>query len=783
MRAVLHRAAIVVTAARQGRTVRRVTVVAAVCAAAIGLSLVAPGVALASELSVTNCSGDPTVSGSLPNVVANASAGDDINFETSCSVITLTDALTIAKDLNFNGPGIGPSLTLTGGGPSGVVDITSGTTHITSLTINNGTAAGITVASGAGLTLDRGTVSGNAGAGIDADGGTVNVLDSTVSGNNGSGILSDAGGLRVENSTVSGNTAAGDGGGIDTIGGATVIVENSTVSGNTAAGNGGGIANGDASGTNPSSSVAVVDSTVAGNTASGNGGGIDNEGGTVQLILSTVAGSNTALGNGGGINNENTVYNSLPSPGTVYAGGAIVADNNLGGPDSDHNKGPNCAGGGMYTSLGDNLTNDSVPGGATATGCGFMPSPGGTDVVGAEPLLGPLTDNGGTTLTMLPPLDSPAVAAIPAGTFSGGFLLCGRGDQRDLESADGAPCTIGAVEVSTITVNVSGSQVPGSSTAAFTETDNAPSGAAVDDSNLTCTTAAGGTALNLLPTGTYTLDASSCSGAAAFSDSGGVYQIAYTAAPGGFIVAQAPTSTAVSSSAQSSLFGKPVTFTATVTPTGSGTPTGTVTFSDSSTTTPLCNAVSLNNGTATCTATALAPGSHTITAAYSGDGNFTGSSGQLTQTVGFSPATCITKSFTGPLVIGNGQAYCIAAGAVITSGVTIKPGGALYLTGGTIKGSLNATSPSAITLCGASVSGSVTITGATGPLAIGGPLGTGTCAKNTNMIAGNVSLTGNQGGLTYQNNIVNGSLTITNNPGGIHIGLGNKTTGKSIIKP
>jgi hypothetical protein len=140
----------------------------------------------------------------------------------------------------------------------------------------------------------------------------------------------------------------------------------------------------------------------------------------------------------------------------------------------------------------------------------------------------------------------------------------------------------------------------------------------------------------------------------------------------------------------------------------------------------------------------------------------------------FSPGTCITKSFTGPLVIGSGQAYCVGKGATITSGVIVKPGGALYLTGGTIKGSLTASKATAITLCGASVSGGVTITGATGPLDIGG------CGKNT--IGGSVSITGNTGGLTYQNNVVSGSLTITGNSGGTVIGPGNKTTGTVTIK-
>jgi len=55
-----------------------------------------------------------------------------------------------------------------------------------------------------------------------------------------------------------------------------------------------------------------------------------------------------------------------------------------------------------------------------------------------DPQLGPLADNGGLTLTHLPPAGSPAVNA--GGTF------CPTTDQRDLPRPVGA-CDIGAVEV------------------------------------------------------------------------------------------------------------------------------------------------------------------------------------------------------------------------------------------------------------------------------------------------------------------------------------------------
>jgi hypothetical protein len=106
------------------------------------------------------------------------------------------------------------------------------------------------------------------------------------------------------------------------------------------------------------------------------------------------------------------------------------------------------------------------------------------------------------------------------------------------------------------------------------------------------------------------------------------------------------TSTTTTVSGPASLtVSAPATFTATITPnsSGSATPTGTVTFTytTSTITTPvvLCAAVAVvpsgSNGSAPCPTSLPAAGIYTILATYtSGDTNFTGSSGQLTQTVG-----------------------------------------------------------------------------------------------------------------------------------------------------
>lgn len=88
---------------------------------------------------------------------------------------------------------------------------------------------------------------------------------------------------------------------------------------------------------------------------------------------------------------------------------------------------------------------------------------------------------------------------------------------------------------------------------------------------------------------------------------------------------------AVTSSLAGSTFGQSVTFTATVTSAGSGTPTGTITFVYGSTT--LCNAAPLAGEVAICAYTSLPAGTDTVTANYSGDANFAAGSGSVVQNV------------------------------------------------------------------------------------------------------------------------------------------------------
>jgi hypothetical protein len=106
------------------------------------------------------------------------------------------------------------------------------------------------------------------------------------------------------------------------------------------------------------------------------------------------------------------------------------------------------------------------------------------------------------------------------------------------------------------------------------------------------------------------------------------------------------TSTTLKSSASTAGLNQPVTFTATVSPSTAGTfsATGSVTFLDGNTS---LGSSPLANGMAAFTVMNLAAGSHTISAVYSGDLNFAGSTGTLSQGVN-TAATNITVSSNTP---------------------------------------------------------------------------------------------------------------------------------------
>src|SRR5205823_4493894 len=117
------------------------------------------------------------------------------------------------------------------------------------------------------------------------------------------------------------------------------------------------------------------------------------------------------------------------------------------------------------------------------------------------------------------------------------------------------------------------------------------------------------------------------------------------------VVNIATTTTALVSSANPSVFGQPVTLTATISSSAAGAPTGTVTFNDGSTVlgTGTVNAA----GVATFSSSALSLGTHMINAAYGGDASFGAStSTALSQVVNAAGTSTAVTSSSNPALLG-----------------------------------------------------------------------------------------------------------------------------------
>jgi len=218
----------------------------------------------------------------------------------------------------------------------------------------------------------------------------------------GGGILNNST-LTVNNSTFSGNKAdLGGGGGIVNLGG-TVKVNNSTFSGNSATDSGGGIFN--------NGTLTVNNSTFSGNSATNWGGGIFNNG-TLTVNNSTFSG-NKASNNGGGI------FNNL---GTVTLKNSILANSTTGG---------DCRLGGSGTATGNNnLIEDA------ANACGLSNGVN-NNIIGVDPLLGALANNGGGTQTL-------ALLAGSLAINAGDSTTCMPTDQRGYARV--GVCDMGAFE-------------------------------------------------------------------------------------------------------------------------------------------------------------------------------------------------------------------------------------------------------------------------------------------------------------------------------------------------
>ena len=300
-----------------------------------------------------------------------------------------------------------------------------------SLASASGNGGGVAFAYiGTPVQISYSTITGNVtpngrGGGLWISNSDANIVASNISGNTGYG----GGGIyardnrptaqaiiSLRTTTLSGNTAQFFGGGLDVNRANTLTVGYSLISDNHATNGvnslGGGIAL-----RSTLASAHIYDSTVYGNHAYGKGGGIGIStaatGNVTTLTSLTIVGNST--------NAAGSVGAGVFGAGTPQLDSCIAANNYSGANLQDLN--------GSFTV---NFSAIKTRGTATITGSNNLAD-------GTDPNLGPLTVNGGPTLSMLPNIGSPVLATGDPGVTQ-------TSDQRGLPRKTGGFVDIGAVE-------------------------------------------------------------------------------------------------------------------------------------------------------------------------------------------------------------------------------------------------------------------------------------------------------------------------------------------------
>jgi hypothetical protein len=316
------------------------------------------------------CNGNDSGAGSLRQAILDASPGDTITFAPSVTTVTLINGeLVINKNLIITGPG------------ADRVTVTARCIDFVCFRIFN-ISPGVTV-SISGITISNGNTQDSPGGGGILSAGVLTLTDCTISDNftgsdfggilGGGGVMNDHGTMTITGCTIRNNSASQYG--------LTVTAE------------GGGILN-------DSGSLIITNSTISGNTCSAfspeplfggsaYGGGISN-GGNLQITSSTIA-HNSASGDGafgGGI------YGTRPT----RTDSSIIALNSA-------STGPDFTGAGGLQSTGYNIVGNNADAVINSQPTDQI----GTPATPIDPLLGPLTDNGGPTLTHALQPGSPAI--------------------------------------------------------------------------------------------------------------------------------------------------------------------------------------------------------------------------------------------------------------------------------------------------------------------------------------------------------------------------------------
>ncbi|MFN0054119.1 MAG: Calx-beta domain-containing protein, partial [Planctomycetales bacterium] len=308
--------------------------------------------------------------------------------------------------------GLGPTNTVIDAkAHSRIFNITStaGNVALDSLTITGGKTSSnydrggaISLRSNARLTINNSTITGNATLGTGSYGGAI--------------YASGSGSLTVTNSSITNNSTKGGAatGGAISMSSGSIIMSNTLVSGNSTAGlqaYGGALSMG-------SGSLTMTNSTFYLNKTTGPigyGGAMRLVSGNLTMTNSTIVGNRTTgvYAEGGGINLS---FGSLDIANSIIANNImefVDPTGNFGGNDlkwSDYNERATAKI--VNTILGRNDNVPVLPPILPETPGGIPDSNGnivGTVARPRDPMLGPLADNGGITMTLAPLAGSPVI--------------------------------------------------------------------------------------------------------------------------------------------------------------------------------------------------------------------------------------------------------------------------------------------------------------------------------------------------------------------------------------
>ncbi|MGZ0170505.1 MAG: beta strand repeat-containing protein, partial [Planctomycetales bacterium] len=324
---------------------------------------------------IYNEDGQVVISGG--SLIANVSSDSGGGLHATSSAVTTIDGTSVSGNR--------------AGGDGGAF-INEGTLTISNATVASNTSDGdgAAIANSSTLTIDTTVFLANAAVGsggaiYNDSVGNLTLAGTTISNNtagvDGGGIANTSSGrLTFGTSTLDANVAGARGGGLFHSSAVTAAITESTISNNSAA-NGGGIG--------AVGSIQMTNSTVSGNSATANGGGINNGADSTYLNVTIV--NNTAVANGGGVFNA-SVFGPARLKNTIVARNAGVT-----GADIDGNG---------FVSQGNSLIGDG--GLVTVFVDGFAGNLVGATGTEIDPLISPLQDNGGATLTHALLFGSPA---------------------------------------------------------------------------------------------------------------------------------------------------------------------------------------------------------------------------------------------------------------------------------------------------------------------------------------------------------------------------------------